>query len=81
MIKLEFNKLIDGLQLAEELGIDNSQLWADENYLYIDADVSKSHAQNIFDAHVIKPKPLPTIEEKLANAGITLDELRQALGL
>lgn len=81
MVKLEFNKQIDGLQLSEELGIENSQLWADEEFIYINADITQAKAQKIFDAHVIKPRPEPSIQEKLAMAGIDLDDLRVALGL
>lgn len=81
MIKLDFIKEINGEQLAEELGIDNSQLWADEKFIYINTDITQAKAQKIFDAHVIKPRPEPTIQDKLASAGIDLDELRVALGL
>lgn len=81
MIKFDFTKEINGEQLAEELGIDNSQLWADEKYLYIEADITQAKAQKIFDAHVMKPMAEPTIQEKLAAAGIDLDDLRVALGL
>ena len=87
---IQFNKPanLNGTELLEELNaagvaiqqsptVDgNGDLW-----LQIDAK-DKSKAQAVVDAHngtVIAPEP--TIADKLANAGLTIDDLKAALGL
>lgn len=87
---IKFNKPVNlnGTELVNELNdagvtvndlpyIDaNSDLWLDIS------ELDKSAAESIVLAHngtVIPPEP--TIQDKLANAGITLDELKTALGL
>lgn len=88
MIKFEKPANFDGVQFCEELEavgvlIDkNTSPLVDNNgdfWLDIDAkDTAK--AQEVLDAHIPKPRPEPTIAEKLASVGLSLDELRAALG-
>ncbi len=65
LINRETSPFIDG----------NGDFWLD-----IDAkDTSK--AQQVLDAHKPKPRPEPTVAEKLASVGLDLDDLKSALGL
>ncbi len=87
---IKFNKPINlnGTELVNELNdagvtvndlpyVDgNSDLWLGIS------NSDKTKAESIVAAHngtIIAPEP--TIQDKLANAGITLDELKTALGL
>ena len=89
MIKFNKPTNLDGIQLCEELEVvgvvinkntsptidGNGELWLD-----IDAkDTAK--AQKVLDAHIPKPRPEPTIEDKLASVGLSLTDLKSALGL
>lgn len=38
-------------------------------------------AQDVLNAHIPQPKPEPTIAEKLASVGLSIDDLKSALGL
>lgn len=66
-----------GIKITEKPLIDgNGNLWLDI------ADKDKDKAQVVVDAHngtTIAPEP--TIADKLANAGLSLDDLKVALGL
>jgi hypothetical protein len=94
MISLNLDKIIDGAQLIKELveaGIAveknsagnyidplldaDSQLW-----LAIEAK-DKTKAKAILDNHIPKPAPEPTVEEKLASVGLSVEDLKAALGL
>lgn len=77
MIKIKLEKAIDGLQLSKELNIELSQLWADENYLYINAEIDETKAQNILKAHKIETKKdlRASALAKLAALGLTEDEI------
>lgn len=89
MITLQKPNDLNGTQLCEELeavGITinketspfidgNGNFWLD-----IDAkDATK--AQEILDFHIPKLKSEPTVSEKLASVGLSLDDLKAALGL
>ena len=88
MIKFDKPANFDGVQFCEELeavGVlidkntsplvdNNGDFWLDIN----PEDTVK--AQQVLDAHIPKPRPEPTIEDKLASVGLSLDELRAALG-
>ena len=87
---IKFNKPVNlnGTELVNELNdagiIVNDLPYIDgNNDLQIDISESdKAQAELIVAAHngtTIAPEP--TIQQKLANAGITLDELKTALGL
>ena len=66
-----------GIKITEKPLIDgNGNLWLDI------ADKDKDKAQVVVDAHngtTIAPEP--TIADKLANAGLDLEDLKNALGL
>jgi hypothetical protein len=90
MIKLNKPINLNGTELRKELNaagvkitdepssirVDNGDLWLDI------ADKDESKAQVVVEAHngtIVAPEP--TIADKLANAGLNLDELKAALGL
>jgi len=91
MIKFDKPQNLNGKQLRDELnsaGVEiaylgrevkvdgNADLWLDI------AEADKTKAKSIVNAHngtIVAPEP--TITDKLANAGISLDELKSALGL
>lgn len=82
MIEITLNKEINGAQLAEELGVDIWDLLdTGAGTLQIKKDITKKKAEEVLANHVPKAPQAPTIQEKLARAGIDLDELRIALGL
>ncbi len=65
LINRETSPFIDG----------NGDFWLDINT----KDTTK--AQQVLDAHKPKPRPEPTVAEKLASVGLDLDDLKSALGL
>ena len=89
MIKFNKPNEINGSQLCDELeaaGIAINRLTSpllDGNQdFWLDIAVKDStKAQEVLDAHIPKPKPEPTIEEKLASVGLSLTDLKSALGL
>lgn len=82
MIIVKINKEIIGDQLADELNISREFVYADGmGNLIIDADITKTAVDTAIENHSPVVKNGATIQEKLQRAGITLDELREALGL
>ena len=88
MIQFTRPENLNGAELVKELndnGIEvtgkpfldgNNDLWLDIN------ESDKAQAESIVAAHnCTTVAPEPSIQDKLANAGITLDELKVALGL
>jgi len=88
MIQFTRPENLNGAELVKELndnGIEvtgkpfldgNNDLWLDIN------ESDKAQAESIVAAHNgTTVAPEPSIQDKLANAGITLDELKVALGL
>jgi hypothetical protein len=88
MIQFTRPENLNGAELVKELndnGIEvtgkpfldgNNDLWLDIN------ESDKAQAESIVAAHnSTTVAPEPSIQDKLANAGITLDELKVALGL
>jgi hypothetical protein len=87
MISFDKPLQFDGVQLCNELeakGItinretspridDNDVFWLDIN----PADTQK--AQDVLNAHIPQPAPEPTIADKLASVGLSLDELKAAI--
>lgn len=63
-INRETSPLIDG----------NGVFWLDIN----PADTQK--AQDVLNAHIPQPAPEPTVADKLASVGLSLEELKAALG-
>lgn len=88
MLKIKNYSKIEGEQLRLELlaaGIEINPVTpyidSDKN-LVIDVVTGDSDKVNaIVAAHKAQPRPEPTIAEKLSRAGISLDELKEALGL
>ena len=70
---------LNGDQLQIELNA--TSVYVGENGLIIDSDKTESQVKTIVAAHVPKPKAEATVAEKLATAGLTLDELKAALEL
>jgi hypothetical protein len=78
---------VNGIQLCDELeaaGISinrntspkldaSGTFWLDIN----PADTQK--AQDVLNAHIPQPAPEPTIADKLASVGLSLDELKAAI--
>ena len=89
MIKFNKPNEFDGLQFCDELeaiGVKINRKTSPsiegngDFFLDIDAkDTAK--AQEVLDAHIPKPRPEPTIEDKLASVGLSLTDLKSALGL
>ena len=44
-------------------------------------DATESELQIAIDAHIAKPEPEPTVQDKLASVGLSLEDLKVALGL
>lgn len=78
-MEIKLDKEINGKQLAQELGIDNQDVYVIGETLVIKIDDEKKGLE-AYKKHKAINQP-PTIQDKLANAGIDLDELRVALGL
>jgi hypothetical protein len=80
------NKEINLSQLSKELG--DKGLIGDFNdpkkKLILPAEgveLTEDELKNAIDAHVAKPVPEPTVEEKLSSVGLSLHDLKTALGL
>jgi len=61
--------------------IDNPglSLYTRDGQLYVSGDCTAQEAQAALDAHQAPPEP--TVIEKLETAGISIDDLKAALGL
>ena len=88
---IQFNRPtnFEGVQFCQELetvGVsinkDTSPLLDENGDFWLDIDVKDTaKAQEVLDAHIPKPRPEPTIEDKLASVGLSLNDLKSALGL
>ena len=91
MIKFNTPKSLDGRQLVDELRLSGVAIKDARNgtvvmdgsgELWLDIDAKDTaKAQQVLDAHTPKPRPEPTIEDKLASVGLSLTDLKSALGL
>ena len=72
------NKPTNSIIFKDETGCD---LFAREDGFYVSGDITPEQAQALLDAHDPIDQPLPTVVEKLARAGLTVDELKAVLGL
>lgn len=89
MIKFKKPELLDGAQLCDELeqvGVSiNRQTspFIDGNGdFWLDIDLADTqNAQDVLNKHIPKPRPEPTIAEKLASVGLSIDDLKAALGI
>ncbi len=88
---IKFNKPINlnGTELRQELNVAGvkitdqpSSVKVDNNDLWLDiADKDEAKAQVVVDAHNgTTVAPEPTVADKLANAGLTIEDLKSALG-
>jgi len=78
IIEIKLDKEIHGEQLKKEIGCEN--LYVANDKVVIVGDVEEAFAKQKYDAHILVFPPQPTIEDKLASVGLSLDELRAALG-
>ena len=70
---------INGDQLKNELNAHD--VFVRENVLTVVGDFTKEYAESIITAHSPKEAAEPTISEKLASVGLSVDDLKAALGL
>ena len=70
---------LNGEQLKAELGCD--EVYIRDNKLVIGGDLSKSKAQAAIEKHIPAPIAEPDFETKLASIGLSIDDLKAALGL
>lgn len=79
MIYFDIPKNLNGLQLADELDLPITAITITDGQLRIETDeANRSNIEKIIKAHVPKEQSL---EDKLAVAGLTIAELKTALGL
>jgi hypothetical protein len=89
MISFDLPINFNGAQFCQELEnagivVDNkADMWAtSEGVLWLNIDTKYTQkAQDVLNAHTPQPKPEPTIAEKLASVGLSIDDLKTALGL
>lgn len=70
---------LNGEQLKAELGC--AEVYIRDNKLIIGGDLSKSEAEAGIAKHIPAPIIEPPIQEKLASVGLSIDDLKAALGL
>lgn len=70
---------LNGEQLREELNAE--MVYINEDLLYVVGELTESQAKAGIAAHVpVMPKE-PTLDEKLASVGLSVADLKEALGL
>jgi hypothetical protein len=72
------NKPVNSEIFRNETGCD---LFIRDDNWFVSGDVSAEQAQALLDAHNPTPPSEPTIAEKLASVGLSVDELKAALGV
>ena len=70
---------LNGSQLKAELGCDEVYIRGDK--LVIGGDLTEAQAAAGLAAHIPKPLTEPTVADKLASVGLSVNELKAALGL
>jgi hypothetical protein len=70
---------LNGLQLKAELGCD--EVYIRDNVLVIGGDITAAKAKAGIEAHKPQPAKQPTVAEKLASVGLSIDDLKVALGV
>jgi hypothetical protein len=89
MISFDLPTQFNGLQFCEELkavgiNIDNREdMYATtDGFLWLKIENKDTQkVQDVLNAHIPKPISEPTIAEKLASVGLSIDDLKAALGL
>ncbi len=71
-------KPLDSLLFKEVTGLD---LFTEDNDLFIEGDCTKEQAEAALAAHNPPTPTEPTVTDKLAAAGLTVADLKAALGL
>jgi hypothetical protein len=72
------NKYINSLIFKEETGCE---LYLRDNVLYVSGAKSQKEADDFLAAHNPTPAAEPTVSEKLASVGLSVDDLKTVLGL
>ena len=72
------NKPTDSIIFKNETGYD---LFAREDGFYVSGEITAEQAQALIDAHNPPAQTEPTLEDKLARVGLSVDDLKSALGL
>jgi len=85
MIQFDLPNYMNGAQLLDELkaaGVAITEYATVENgSLFLDIDAEdEAKAKNVIDAHVGIDKE-PTLDDKLASVGLSVADLKKALGL
>jgi hypothetical protein len=86
MIKIPFNKNINGDLLAQEFAnagfITDVVVYAGDLVEFNGVDeADTATAIQILDAHIAPVPTEPTVAEKLASVGLSIEELKTELGL
>lgn len=89
MISFDKPTQFEGAQFCEELeaaGVEINKATSPfidaDGIFWLDINAKDTQkAQDVLNAHVPKPRPEPTVAEKLASVGLNLDDLKAALGL
>jgi hypothetical protein len=76
---LPYTKAINSEQLGEELGGVSVVLVGGK--LRFVGDITEKQAKDALETHIPIPIPELTISEKLASVGLSVDDLKTALGL
>ena len=71
-------KPLDSLIFKEVTGLD---LFTEDDDLFIEGDCTKAEAEAALAAHNPPAPTEPTVAEKLASVGLTVADLKAALGL
>lgn len=71
-------KYVDSLLFEKETGFSYYQK---ENEFFLSGNATEQELLASFELHNPTQPLEPTVQEKLAAAGITIDELKEALGL
>jgi hypothetical protein len=90
LLKLKKPAELNGAQLVNELRAEgiviadaiNGSIGIEGNLLLIYVD--EQHLEKVtqvVNAHIAQPTPEPTIEDKLSSVGLSLPDLKAALGL
>jgi hypothetical protein len=70
------NKFFNSEDFKKETGFD---LYVEDNQLIVVGDCTKAQAQAALNAHEYRTSKL-SIADKLASVGLSIEELREALG-
>jgi hypothetical protein len=72
------NKYVDSVSLEKESGF---HLFHDGDKTFMQGEGTKEQALAALEAHNPPPPSEPTVEEKLASVGLSIEDLKAALGV